>query len=63
MLPELDEEIIKGAFHQTEEPFSAFSTIIRDVVDKNAPLNQKGICGNNAPFMNSQLSKNIIDLE
>ena len=53
--------MIKATFYQNGEHFSAFSTIARDIVDKQAPVKQKVIRGNNAPFMNKELSKAIMN--
>ena len=57
----LDQEIIKGSFYQHEEAFPVFSSVFREVVDRHAPLKQKMIHGNNAPFMIKQLNKAIIN--
>ena len=53
--------MIKATFYQTNEHFSVFSTIVRDLVDKHAPLKQKVIRGNNVPFMNSELRTAIMN--
>ena len=37
------------------------SSTFRDVVDRQAPLKQKMVRGNNAPFMTKQLNKAIMD--
>ena len=42
--------MIKGSFYQYEEAFAVFSSVFRGVVDRNAPLKQKMVHGNNAPF-------------
>ena len=56
-LHDLDKEMIKESFYRHEEAFAVFSSVFRNVVDKHAPLKQKKVCGNNAPFMTKQLNK------
>ena len=60
-LHDLDQEMIKGSFYQHEEAFAVLSLVFRDVVDRHAPLKQKMVRGNNAPFMIKQLNKAIMD--
>ena len=60
-LHDLDQEMIKGLFYQHEEALAVFSSVFRDVVDRHAPLKQKMVRGNNAPFMTKQLNKAIMD--
>ena len=60
-LHDLDQEMIKVSFYQHEEAFAVFSSVFRDVVDRHAPLKQKMVRGNNAPFMTKQLNKAIMD--
>ena len=60
-LHDLDQEMIKGSFHQHEEAFAAFSLVFRDVVDRHAPLKQKMVRGNSAPFITKQLNEAIMD--
>ena len=38
-----------------------FSSVFRDLVDRHAPLKQKTVRGNNAPYLTKQLNKKIID--
>ena len=38
-----------------------FPSVFRDVLDRHAPLKQKMVRGNNAPFMTKQLNKAIMD--
>ena len=52
-LHDLDQEMIKASFYQHEEAFAVFSSAFRDVVDRHAPLKQKMVRVNNAPFMTS----------
>ena len=57
---DLDQDIIKGSFCQYEEAFAVFPSVFSDVVNRNAPLKQKTVRGNNAPFMTKQLNKAIM---
>ena len=57
---DLDQYIIKGSFCQYEEAFAVFPSVFSDVVNRNAPLKQKTVRGNNAPFMTKQLNKAIM---
>ena len=60
-LHELDQEMIKSSFYQYEEAFVVFSSVFREMVDRNATLKQKMVRRNNAPFMTKQLNKAIMD--
>ena len=60
-LHDLDQEMIKGSFYRHEEVFAVFPSVFRDVLDRHAPLKQKMVRGNNAPFMTKQLNKAIMD--
>ena len=51
---DLDQEMIKDSFYQHEKIFATFSSVFRNVVDRRAPLKQKIVRGNNAPFMTKQ---------
>ena len=53
--------MIKGNFYKTDEPFSVFSTVVRDVADKHEPIKQKLIRGINGYFMNSEHGKAIMN--
>ena len=53
-LHDLVQEIIKGSFYQNEENFAVFSSVFRDVVGRHAPLKQKMVRENNAPFMTNR---------
>ena len=60
-LHDLDQEIIKGSLHQHDEAVAVFSSVFRDLVDRHAPLKQKMVRGNNAPYLTKQLNKAILD--
>ena len=48
---DVDQEMVKGSFYQRRESSSVLPSVFKDVVDRHAPLRQKAVCGNNAPFM------------
>lgn len=61
-LHELDQEMIKGEFYKNETNiYEDFSSVFKRVADKHAPLKKKTVRGNNAPFMNKELSKAIMN--
>ena len=61
-LHDLDQELLKGAIYQNnEEMYSIFTRIFQNVLNKYAPLKQKKIRGNHAPFMIKDLSKAIMN--
>ena len=61
-LHDLDQELLKGAIYQNnEEMCSIFTRIFQNVLNKHAPLKQKKVRGNHAPFMTKDLSKAIIN--
>ena len=51
-----------GTFYQTDEPFSVFSTVARDIADKHKLLKQtNSYSGNNALFMNNKIRRSIMN--
>lgn len=60
-LHELDQEMIKGNFYNSDSPYNDFSKLFKTVSDKHAPLKQKKVRGNHAPFMTKELRKTIMD--
>ena len=61
-LHDLDQELLKGAIYQNNEGmYSIFTRIFQNVLNKHAPLKQKKVRGNHAPFMTKDLSKAIIN--
>ena len=61
-LHDLDQELLKGAMYQNnEEMYSNFTRIFQNVINKHAPLKQKKVRGNHAPFMTKDLSKAIMN--
>ena len=41
--------------------YDDFSNLLKTITDKNAPIKQKKVRGNNVPFMTKELRKAIID--
>ena len=61
-LRDLDQELLKGAIYQNnEEMYSIFTRIFQNVLNKHAPIKQKKVRGNHAPFMTKDLSKAIMN--
>ena len=60
-LHELDQEMIKGSFYKDDNPYDCFSNLYKNIIDKHAPLKEKKIRGNDAPFMTKELRKAIMD--
>ena len=48
-----------GKIYKSEYPFSKFTEIFQEIL--HAPLKSKQVRGNDAPFMNNELSKVIIN--
>ena len=59
-LHELDQRLIQGDIYKTDDSYSKLAEILSEVLEKRAPLNAKTIRGNQAPFMNKNLSKVIM---
>ena len=61
-LRDLDRRLIRGElYNDCEEPYNKLTQIFTEVLDSHAPLKQKKIRGNQAPFMTRELSKAIMD--
>ena len=58
---ELDQILIKGDIYKSEDPYSEFTHIFSEILNKHAPLKSKQVRGNQAPFMNKELSKVIMN--
>ena len=57
-LHELDQKLLKGAVYQNnKEMYSIFRRIFQNVLNKHAPLKQKKVRGNHAPFMIKDMTK------
>ena len=62
ILHDLDQELLKGAIYQNnEDMYSNFARIFQNILNKHAPLKQKKIRGNHAPFMTKDLSQAIMN--
>ena len=59
-LHELDQRLIQGDIYKTDDSYSKLTEILSEVLEKHAPLKTKTIRGNQAPFMNKNLSKVIM---
>ena len=55
-LHDLDQDLLKGIYQNNEEMYSNFTRIFQNVLNKHAPLKQKKLRGNHAPFMTKDLS-------
>ena len=51
----------KGTFYSSDKPYDDFSNLFKTITDKHAPIKQKKVRGNNAPFMTKELRKTIMD--
>ena len=60
-LHELDLEINKGTFYNSTNPYEDFSNLFEEITDKHAPVKQKKVGRNNAPFITKELRKAIMD--
>ena len=59
-LHELDQRLIQGDIYKTDDSYSKLAEILSEVLEKHASLKTKTIRGNQAPFMNKNLSKVIM---
>ena len=55
-LHDLDQDLLKGIYQNNEEMYSNFTRIFQNVLNRHAPLKQKKLRGNHAPFMTKDLS-------
>ena len=53
--------MIKGKFYKEKNMYESFSNTFKAVVNKHAPLKEKIVRGNKAPFMTKQLRKAIMN--
>ena len=58
---ELDQQLIQGDVYKTENSFSKLTEILSETLNKHAPMKSKTVRGNQAPFMNKVISKNIMN--
>ena len=61
LLCDLDSRLIQGELYKNwENPYTKMSEIFSEVLNYHAPLKQKSVRGNHAPFMTRELSKEIM---
>ena len=60
-LQDLDQQMIKGKFYKEKNMCKNFSDTFKAVVNKHAPLKEKIVRGNNAPFIMKELRKAIMN--
>ena len=60
-LRDLDQEMIKGHFYQSQNQYNSFTETFRKIVDRHAPLKKRKVRGNQAPFMTKELRKAIMN--
>ena len=51
----------KDTFYSSDKPYDDFSSLFKIIPDKHAPIKQKEVRDNNAPFMIKELRKAIMD--
>ena len=56
---EVDQKLIKGDIHKTDDSYFKLNEVFSEVLEKHAPTISKTISGNHAPFMSKELSKII----
>ena len=57
---ELDQKLIQGDIYKTENSYSRLTEILSKTLNKHAPMKSKTVRGNQAPFMNKEVSKSIM---
>ena len=60
-LYDLDQQIIKGKFYKEKNMYESFSDNFKAIINKHAPLKEKIVRGNNAPFMTKEFRKSIMN--
>ena len=58
---ELDQILLRGNLFKVNDPYDKLTDILSSTLEKHAPLKSKVIRGNQAPFMNKDLSKAIME--
>ena len=54
-------EINKGKFYNSDKLYDDFFNLFKTITDKHAPIKQKRVRGNNAPFITKERRKSITD--
>ena len=57
----LDQQMIKGKVYKEKNMYESFSDTFKAIVNKHAPLKDKIVRGNNAPFMTKELRKAVMN--
>ena len=61
-LHDLDSKLLQGDLYRNcDDPYDKLSEIFVDILNHHAPLKEKQIRGNHAPFMTKELSKAIME--
>ena len=61
-LHDLDKKLVQGQLYRScDEPYKKLSEIFNDILNYHAPLKEKQVRGNHAPFMTKELSKAIME--
>ena len=58
---DLDQILIKGDVNKAKDPYTKLTNILYNTLEKHAPLKSKTVRRNQAPFMNKELSKAIME--
>ena len=58
---DLDQILIKGDVNKAKDPYTKLTNILYNTLEKHAPLKSKTVRGNQAPFMNKEVSKTIME--
>ena len=51
----------KGTFYNSDKPYNNFLNLFKTITDTHAPIKQKRVRRNSAPFMTNELRKDIMD--
>ena len=58
----MDSRLLRGELYRNcDEPYKKLSEIFNDILNHHAPLKQKQVRGNHAPFMTKDLNKAIMN--
>ena len=61
-LRDLDKKSVQGELYKScDEPYKKLSEIFNDILNYHAPLKEKQVRGNHAPFMTKERSKAIME--
>ena len=61
-LRDLDKKLVQGQLYKScDEPYKKLPEVFNDVLNYYAPLKEKQVIGNHAPFMTKELNKAIME--